>query len=265
LLIEYLRYGLPQIGTGIGVVLLSATSRYFIQYYQGSDAVGVFSAAFKFGELSILLPLGIFTSIFAPYVYRELELNGKQSAYASILKYSTLYLFFFGPIFILLFLFPKLPMILLGNNFESSLSIIPIICLANFFFGYAQFLAFYSQIDFKPMLVTIAILATTVLSILLNILLIPAFGIFGSAYSIILAYLFYIGLIVYLSKISVKLISLGSFFALAITTIVYYKISAHVSTIESLLWVKILIGCSIWGVLALIMYLFGQFKSYKLA
>jgi O-antigen/teichoic acid export membrane protein len=259
-LIEYLHYGLPQVGTGIGVVLLSVISRYFINYYNGADDVGVFSAAFKFGELSILLPLGIFTSIFAPYVYREFEINGKDKAYASILKYKILYIVIFGPIFILLYIYPKLPMILLGGNFENSLSLIPVICLGNFIFGYAQFLALYSQIDYKPLVVTLAILGTSLVSLLLNFVLIPLYGIAGSAYSMLISYVLYIGFIIVFSKINITSIPLRSFSALIITALTYSYISNSINVSAMDLWLKIIFGASIWIFLFLAIGLFKQFK-----
>ena len=260
LLLDYLRYGLPQVGTGIGVVLLSVSSRYFIQYFKGTDAVGIFSAAFKFGELSILLPLGIFTGIFSPYIFREFEISGKEMAYIHIYKYKILYIFFFGPIFILLYTFPLLPMVVLGDNFKSSLSLIPIVCFGNFLFGYTQFLALYCQIDFKPYVITLAILASVVVSIFLNFLLIPEFGILGAAYSTVFAYLVYIILLILLSKINTPKIPFGSFVALTITAIIYWLIVDLIDVFNTSLWVKIILGTSIWFFLFVLMILFKQFK-----
>jgi O-antigen/teichoic acid export membrane protein len=260
-LIEYLHYGLPQVGTGIGVVLLSVTSRYFISYYNGAEDVGVFSAAFKFGELSILLPLGIFTSIFAPYLYKEFEINGKEKAYEYILRYKILYILIFGPIFILLYIFPNLPMTLLGENFENSLSLIPVICLSNFIFGYAQFLALYSQIDFKPLVITLAILGTSLINLLLNFFLIPLYGISGAAYSTLISYMVYIILIIVLSKINIASIPFKSFFALIITGLTYGFISNAINLFEIHQLFKISFGASIWIFLFLALLLFKQFKQ----
>jgi O-antigen/teichoic acid export membrane protein len=259
LLIQYLRYGLPLIGTGIGIVLLSSTSRYFIQYFKGSDAVGVFSAAFKIGELSIFLPLSIFTSIFEPFVFRELELNGKESAYASILKYKILYILFFGPVSIVFFIFPELPMILLGKNFESSLPIIPIVCLGNFIFGYAQFLSLYSQIEFKPIVITVGIISSALLNIILNYFLIPSFGIFGAAYSILISYLFYI--IIINITLKVKSIPYYSFLSLGITALVFYKLFYLLPITGSTIWVKISLGFSIWLFLSFLMFFTKKLKT----
>jgi O-antigen/teichoic acid export membrane protein len=260
LLVEYLSFGLPQVGTGIGVVLLSAASRYFIQYFNNSDAVGVFSAAFKFGELSILLPLSIFTGIFAPFVYREFELNGKVKAFATILKYQILYILFFGPLFVLLYVFPTLPMILLGDNFRGSLSIIPIVCLGNFIFGYSQLLGLYSQIDFKPYVITISILIATVICVILNFFLIPNFGILGAAYTTLIAYIVYILLVIFLSNINYNYIPLKSFFALICTAGLFYCISQLMNNIETFLWVKFLFGLSIWVFLAFLLMAFKQIR-----
>lgn len=260
-LIEYLHFGLPQVGTGIGVVFLSVISRYFISYYNGAEDVGVFSAAFKFGELSILLPLGLFTSIFAPYVYREFEINGKKQAYAAILRYQILYIIIFGPIFILLYIFPKLPMILLGGNFENSLSLIPVICLGNFIFGYSQFLAFYSQIDYKPIVITFAILGTSIVSLILNFVLIPLYGNAGAAYSILISYVLYIGFIIVFSRINITSIPIRSFSALIITALTYrYFFNTIINVSEMAPWFKIIFGASIWIFLYLIIGLFKQVK-----
>lgn len=258
LIVEYIKYGLPQVGTGIGVVLLSISSRYFIDFFRGTESVGIFSAAFKFGEMSILLPLGIFTGIFSPYIFRKFELHGKEAAYSSIYRYTILYILIFGPIFIFLFIVPQLPLFLLGSNFKTSLELIPLICFGNFIFGYTQFLALYCQLEYKPVIITISIFCSVVINLFSNYFFIPKYGTNGASYATIIAYISYIFFIVYLSKIQLNNIPIISFLILLCTAFLFYGIKILFLTDELSLLFGLVLGILIWVVLFILMILFKQ-------
>lgn len=188
---EGLRYGLPQIGTALGVLLLSVADRFIIEYYLGTSAVGLYSAAYRFGEMLILLPTGVLAAVFAPSIFKIFEVHGIERAKTVIFKYVFFFSLVFGTISIFCSLNPEVALVLLGSNFTESIAIIPYIIIGVFLFSLCQFTGLFLQIQNKPLTIAISIFIAAICNLLLCFLLIPPFGIIGSAAATLLSYFIY--------------------------------------------------------------------------
>jgi O-antigen/teichoic acid export membrane protein len=200
LLKESISYGLPLIGFELSALLLTAGDRFLVQYFLGSSAVGVYSAASNltkylvdiFAEPMKLAVTPIFMSIW--------EKKGKEDTQHFLSSVLKIYFMIGIPIiFAVSFMGRDLIVLLASNKFEEGYIILPFIVTgyvihkANFICG----AGLYLMKKTKTLLLIIFISA--IINIFLNIKLIPIFGLMGASITTLSAFIFELILLVSIS------------------------------------------------------------------
>ena len=175
-----LRFSLPVVMIGFSQLLLSQTDRIMIGYYMAGKDVGVYSAASTIAVQMAML-LNAFIAILSP-VMAELQHEGKVYELEELLGRVTRWVLLVTvPIFLVLLFFPAQVMGIYGSAYEigwSTLVIISFTCLFGVAFGPLGYLLVISG---KQDLELINNVVMVTLNILLNIWLIPLYGIVGAA------------------------------------------------------------------------------------
>lgn len=158
--------------------------RYFIDYYLDTSEVGIYSFSYRIALVMNLFVIS-FRTAWAPRAIN----NYKEGNYSDD----------FGKIFtklisttLLVFIFVSL---LIGDLFELKISgfeifnesyrpgieIIPIVLFSYIFSGFSGFYSVYPFVSGKSKHFLISDVSALIINVVLNILLIPAFGIMGAA------------------------------------------------------------------------------------
>jgi O-antigen/teichoic acid export membrane protein len=183
-LLEVLKFGLPFFPAGIFTVIMELSDRYLLEWLADTSTVGLYSAGNKLGMFGLLLVMG-FNMGWTPYFLKK----GKDAdAPQTFARVSTYFLGLVGYFIVLISLWiDQLVQLRIGNSyfigeeFWSSIQVVPIILLGYYFFG--LYVLQLPGVFMTKQTKWVPVFRGTgaVLTVLVNIILIPVFGIMGAA------------------------------------------------------------------------------------
>jgi O-antigen/teichoic acid export membrane protein len=186
LLKEMLRFATPTIPANISLWILPMANRYFILSYNGTVELGLFSMGNRFASI-ISLAIGAFTMAWPQAAFSVMNRKDSQKIYARTLTYFV----FAGCIIVLILsLFGKELLILMTTQgFFDAEKIIPILAMAYLFSGCFSIFLIGMFLVKKNTLVFPVTVVAAILSLILNIILIPRLGMMGAAWVTLISYL----------------------------------------------------------------------------
>lgn len=188
---QMIRYSWPLVIVAITGVVNQYSSIAFQKYFLSDDTTanlaqgGIYAAA-----ASLAIILSLFTTAFnyaaEPFFFAHKDKEGSREVYADAALAFTIS----GSVIMLgLMAYIDIFQYLLGSNFRQGLSVVPILLLSFLLLGiYYNFSAWYKLAD-KTFLGSAIAVAGTVITILLNIILLPWIGVAGSAWAALACYL----------------------------------------------------------------------------
>lgn len=197
---QYIRYGIPMIPKGISDQLLQNTDKYLLIYFIGPTAVGIYAVA---GGIS--RPLVKLTAIFNPTLYPTISQawdNGDFNRISNL--YSTIFRFYS-----ILAIPATIGLVLLSESLLTILStstiaqdgkyLVPIFIVGYFLKGYDNTIRYILTAAERTDIIGGSVVISVVVNILLNLLLIPEFGIFGAAIATLISHSLLFGIILHYS------------------------------------------------------------------
>jgi len=159
---------------------LSWTDTIMIGYFLSSDMVGIYQVAVKVSFLIIMF-LGALSAIFVP-VISSLYHKGEMKKLSSIFKTVTKWGLFLGLLLFLIFIISsKEIMMIFGNNFVLGTSSLLVLCFGQLIHVGMGASASMLMMTGKEKIEFLNDIFVLILDILLNLILIPKFGILGAA------------------------------------------------------------------------------------
>jgi O-antigen/teichoic acid export membrane protein len=211
-------FGLPFVPAGFGHVINELLDRFFLKSmdpetvqelygadYTPDDIVGIYSACYKLAVFMLLL-VQMFRMAWQPFFMRQSE---EESAPKTFSQTFSLFNLAAAGIFLSVALFaeqivsikiPILDFYLVDEKFWGGLGIVPVLLMAYWFQGwYINFSAgiFISETTKRLPQITLIGAGITIVA---NLLLIPFFGMMGSAFATLASYAFMAMLIYYYSN-----------------------------------------------------------------
>ena len=197
---KVIKFGLPFLPAGLFTMIMELSNRYILSFMKGVQYVGLFSAGYKLGIFALVLVMG-FNMGWTPYFLRRIKEGESKKDFAII---ATIFLGLVGfVVFTISIWISDIIRFSIGGNhfigkeFWSSEIIVPAVLFGYFFFGayVIQLPGIYAKniTNWVPVFRCIG----AVVNILLNILLIPKYGILGSAWATAISF-FIMALAVYL-------------------------------------------------------------------
>lgn len=191
LLGKIVRYSLPMVVIGFAGIINEMLDRMILKYTLPYDDItnlqmlGIYGACYK---LSILMSLFIQAFRFAaePFFFAQSTKDNSRKIYADVMHYFTLFCVF---IFLLVMLYMDWFQYFIGAPFRVGLGVVPILLMANLFLGIYVNLSIWYKLTDRTMLGAAVSIGGAVLTIILNILLIPSMGYFGSAWATLACYI----------------------------------------------------------------------------
>ena len=149
-------------------------------------AIGVYGAFYK---ISIIMILFIQTFRFAaePFFFSQEKQHNSRKTYADVLKYFTILA---SLIFLSVMLYLDVVKHFVGSSFHSKegIEIVPILLMANLFLGIYYNLSIWYKLTEKTGYGAILAIFGAVITLILNIILIPKIGFIGSAWATLFCY-----------------------------------------------------------------------------
>jgi len=145
---------------------------------------GIYGANYK---LAVIMTLFIqaFRYAFEPLFFAQAKQENSKQVYADVLKYFTLFclLIFLGVMFYI-----DIVKLLIKSNYHEGLSIVPYVLLGNLFFGVFFSLSLWYKLSDKTKYGAIMAIIGSVITIVLNIILVPKIGYQGAAYAVFICF-----------------------------------------------------------------------------
>jgi len=195
-----LKYAIPFIPAAIAYWLLNSTDSYFLAFFKNNAEVGLFGIGASVAS-GIVLFTGAFQQAWGPFAFSIMNDDNAKQVYAAVFL---LYGYVMGFLAASLMLFaPEVLMLLTAPAYHDAAWVAGILGYNLVLIGFTYIAVIGTSIAKITAPYGIAMLFATILTVILDIILIPKFGKEGSAIAtvaaqlIVPAYLFYRGQKVY--------------------------------------------------------------------
>jgi O-antigen/teichoic acid export membrane protein len=185
-----MKYSLPVLVAGIAFVINETFDRIFLEHLLPANIakseVGIYSGCYK---------LAVFMTLFAtafrlgiePFFFSHAKNESAPQTYAAITKYFVI----FGSIILLgVVVFSDLlkELMIRRESYWEGMKVVPLVILANFFLGIYHNLSVWYKLSDKTKIGAYISIVGAIVTIVLNITLIPIWSYMGSAIATLAAY-----------------------------------------------------------------------------
>ena len=184
-----LNYTWPLIVIGIAGVINDVSDKIFIKYLSSNDLnaleqVGIYSGNYKLAVLMTIF-IQMFNYAAEPFFFKKSVAKDAKESYRVVMDYFVIFCLL---IFLMVTMYIDVFKYFIGSKFHVGLAIVPIILLANMFLGIYYNLSVWYKINNKTYCGAVISLIGVAITLILNILLIPKIGYWGSAIATIACY-----------------------------------------------------------------------------
>lgn len=189
LIYEFLTTALPLMTTSLLAWALVAADRFLLGYFLGSDAVGIYSVAYKFPVAFELLFVSAVAKVYSPRILNMYRVKGYADTERLNNRYLVIYILVTGiaSVGLLGFLYLFYPL-LVGEEFQSSFKYIPWLLAGTVFIGARYFANYLLLYEGRTKAIMLMHLLAVISAILMNLVLIPQFGITSAAFATTFSY-----------------------------------------------------------------------------
>jgi len=181
-----LKFGIPLAFAGFSYWILSLSDRFFILKFSTLGQFGLYSIGNKIGSVLVLVITAIHLAWF-PLIFEKYKEKSSKDFIIKTFTYTSI-IFIFIAIFLTSFSREAL-IILASESYVNAYYIVWLLTLGSVFLGISGIISTGLTIAKKTKYITISSFIAAILNIILNILLIPKFGIIGASIATSLSYL----------------------------------------------------------------------------
>ena len=239
---EIINYSLPFIAMLSMEAIIFSTDRFLISWMIGVEQTGLYAVSYDLAKQILIMLMMIINLASYPLIVKALEESGIEACKKQLQENTTYLLMLSFPAMVaLVILRDSITKTFLGNEYSLQASpIFALVAVAIFLQGIKMFyfdLAFQLGKNTKLQIIPVGVAA--VANLLLNVILIPKYSVFGAAYSTIISYVLSIVLSANLGKRA---------FSMGFPIMQFIKIFMATSVMGMVLcWFSFLSG--IWGLL----------------
>ena len=259
------KYGFPLVVGNLAAWILSLSDRYILEFFRGSQEVGIYSASYGISGRSIMLLATLFMLAAGPIGMSVWEKEGKERSQEFVSKLTRYYLIICLPAVVGLSVLAKpLVNILTGQEYYEGYRIIPLVASGALFLGLQQrFQAgplFYKRTHF----IMFSIVAAGLLNLGLNFLLVPQYGYRAAAATTLISYVFLLLLMVVISRrlfiweFPFRSLAKATYASVIMGMVVYYVGNSLTSSVLVNLILGICVGATVYFLMLLLLREFSK-------
>jgi len=182
---KMLKIGLPLAPSGLAIWIMDSSGRYFLANMKTMEDVGLYSVGLKFASLFLLVVVS-FRLAYDPFRLSVSKSNHAKSIYLKALTYYLFVTFFIAVVFSI---FSKeIIGIFVPSEYINSYKVVGPLVISFIIYGLYPIVGIGLVLKEKTKYIAYAFIIGAAVSILLNLLLIPALGTLGAALSVMLTY-----------------------------------------------------------------------------
>jgi O-antigen/teichoic acid export membrane protein len=238
ILINIAKFSVPLVLATVSTYVLMISDRYLIQHFLSYSEVGIYSLGYKISSVIYLFVIQSFSLSFAPTAYKIYDQPTAKPYFAKVTTYFTLVMVLLA--LILIFYSPEIIRLFASAHPEYVLAytVIPLLCLSFILRGMNHIVSLGLHFVKKTKYNALIVFVLSVVNILLNILLIPYWGIMGVAIvsvftNLIMLLLFYM----YTQRFYHIRYEIVRIIKLLASAIMFFVIVSLLSGLNPLVWV----------------------------
>jgi len=198
---EMAKYSFPLVTGNLAAWILSLSDRYVLDFFRGGREVGIYSASYGISEKSIMVLASVLILASGPISMNIWENAGKKKSQEFVSRITRYYLIICLPAMVGLSVLAKpLIGILTSQEYYEGYRIIPLVTSGVLLLGlqrrFQAGLLFHKRTHF----IMLSIIASGLLNLGLNFLLIPQYGYMAAAFTTLISYAFLLFLMIIVSR-----------------------------------------------------------------
>ncbi|MCK5774990.1 MAG: polysaccharide biosynthesis C-terminal domain-containing protein [Bacteroidales bacterium] len=151
---------------------------------EGMQQLGIYGANAKIAVIMLLF-IQTFRYAADPFFFAEAKNKNAKQTYARVMHW---FVIFGSFIFLSMMMFMDVISYFIGADYREGAYVIPILLMGNLMLGIYYNLSFWYKLNNKTMYGAWFSTIGAIIAILLNFILVPIYGIYGSAWSVLAAY-----------------------------------------------------------------------------
>jgi O-antigen/teichoic acid export membrane protein len=183
-------YGFPLFIGNVSAVLLNVVDRYSLNSFSLLKSVALYTLAFKITSVLKLVIVDSMKLAIGPLMFKRLDTPDNKRFYSKVLLYSS-FVLMFAIVAVSLFSLELTKVMTNSRDFWSSVVIVPILAMSIFFINLKDFSIYGLHFAKKTRIIGVIVVLSTLLSLMLNIVFIPLWGISGTALATLLSQFIY--------------------------------------------------------------------------
>lgn len=183
---KILRFGLPLLPGGIATYFLNAADRWAIVSFSSLEELGLYALAAKIGMMMTAV-IAVFMMSFQPLSMKMIHEDHEKASRTLDFFFRGYFVVFYAMAFFLMAVSPFLLKLLAPPDYARAIDGVGLLCLSAVMFGATYFTCLGAWKAEKTKLYSYSVLVAAPVNILLNILLVPEYGMVGAAGSTALA------------------------------------------------------------------------------
>lgn len=175
-----LTFGLALVPSAMAAFTLDLSDRFFLRHYSTLEQVGLYSLGYRLGEILFFVVAAVQLA-WPQFVFANRKAPNAKQLYS----YATTY-YLTGMVFLVLALSalaPEIVQIMAAPQYHAAATVVPVIALAGLCEGIRYVATIGIMFQKRPIIRSIGMGCAGVVNVVLNLLLIPRYGMMGAAWA----------------------------------------------------------------------------------
>lgn len=177
-------FSIPIVFHSLSNLILSQSDRVMLQKMVSLEVVGIYSIVYTLTNVLLIL-WEAFNTAWVPFFYEDLSTQKIDLIRSKSLNYLKVYNYL---VIGFLLISPEVYLFYAGESFAAGINVIPFLAIGCYFIYLYSFSINYKYYKGKTISIAIGTVASGLLNILINFLLIPHYGIYGAALATCISY-----------------------------------------------------------------------------
>jgi len=255
-------YGFPLLIANISAALLTVIDRFSLNSLTVLKSVALYTLAFKITSVLKLVLVDSIKLALGPMMIKKISSPDNKRFYSKVLLYSS-YILMFAIVGVSLFSFEIIKVLAKSKDFWGAVVIIPVLSLSIFFVNMKEVTVYGLHIAKKTRIIGIIVVFSTILSLVLNFLLIPIWDITGAAVATLFSQaIYWYSCYYYSQKVFFVPYEIRKIFVMLLTGAILSFSSLFINGMDLLPRIIIKTGC--FASFPFILYLFNFYEPIEL-
>ena len=183
-------YSLPLLIAGLGGSINEALDKIILKHLlpdsgTAIEQVGIYGANFKVAVIMTLF-IQMFRYAAEPFFFSKAKEKNAKELYADVMKYFVIFCLI---IFLGVMMYIEIVKHFIGPEFREALDIVPIVLVANLFYGIFVNLSIWYKLNDLTKYGAVIVMAGALVTVVINVGFVPEYGYYASAWAHFFCYL----------------------------------------------------------------------------